>query len=76
MLPTKVIFKGFGDSALNFELRCFIYEIEGLIDTKSDLHFAIDREFRKHNIEIAFPQRDLHIRSAVRPGLPTEAEPD
>jgi len=23
----------------------------------------IDQAFRKHNIEIAFPQRDLHLRS-------------
>jgi len=27
------------------------------------LHEAIDREFRKAGIEIAFPQRDLHLRS-------------
>jgi small-conductance mechanosensitive channel len=29
----------------------------------SDLNFAIDKIFRENNIEIPFPQRDLHIRS-------------
>jgi small-conductance mechanosensitive channel len=29
----------------------------------SDLNFAIDKMFRENNIEIPFPQRDLHIRS-------------
>ena len=29
----------------------------------SDLHFTIDEEFRAHDIEIPFPQRDLHVRS-------------
>jgi small-conductance mechanosensitive channel len=36
----------------------------------SDLNFAIDKMFRENNIEIPFPQRDLHIRS----GEPVEKE--
>lgn len=66
-LPIKVLFRSFGDSALNFELRCFIYDIGYILDVKSRLHFAIDKAFREHNIEIAFPQRDIHIRSSVSP---------
>ena len=31
----------------------------------SDLNFAIVRAFREQNITIPFPQRDLHVRSAV-----------
>ena len=63
MLPVKVLFTEFGESALNFELRCYIYDIGYILDVKSKLHFAIDKMFREHNIEIAFPQRDIHIRS-------------
>ncbi len=32
---------------------------------RSDLNFAIEQKFREAGIEIAFPQRDLHIRSGV-----------
>lgn len=56
-------FLGFGDSTLNFELRVFIPHIEHLVTTRHYLHCAIDRHFRAEGIEIAFPQRDLHIRS-------------
>ncbi len=57
-----VLFVEFGDSSLNFELRCFIQDIDYRIRTKSDLNFAIDAIFRKHGVEIPFPQRDVHVR--------------
>ncbi|GFZ90032.1 mechanosensitive ion channel domain-containing protein [Okeania sp. KiyG1] len=58
----KVWFKGFGDSALNFELLVWI-KYPPLIDQiKSSLNFLIDSEFRYRNISIPFPQRDLNIR--------------
>lgn len=58
-----VLFTQFGDSTLNFELRCFIPNIEHLISVKHALHMEITEAFREESIEIAFPQRDLHIRS-------------
>lgn len=57
-----VIFMGFGDSSLDFQLRCYIYNIDKRLTTLSALNFAIDRTFRENNIEIPFPQRDVHIR--------------
>jgi small-conductance mechanosensitive channel len=30
---------------------------------KSELRYAIDDEFRKNNVQIPFPQRDVHIKS-------------
>jgi len=63
--PTpSAIFRGFGDSTLNFELRIFIPTRDVWPQVVDDLHTRIDLEFRKSGIEIAFPQRDLHIRSA------------
>lgn len=57
----KVWFKGFGDSALNFELLVWI-KYPSLIDQiKSSLNFFIDSELRYRNISIPFPQRDLYI---------------
>jgi len=61
----KVLFRGFGDSSLDFELRVFLKEINDRLVVISDLNFAIDKAFRKANIEIPFPQRDVHVRSLV-----------
>lgn len=60
-----VIFGDFADSTLNFTLRCHVNGIEDFIPVQSELRFAIDKAFREHNIEIAFPQRDIHIRSVT-----------
>lgn len=60
----QALFLGFGDSTLNFELRVFIPHIEHLLGARHALHRAILLRFREAGIEIAFPQRDLHIRSA------------
>lgn len=61
--PPRVIFRGFGDSSLNFELRCFISQVDSRLSTLSDLNFAIEKALRDNEIEIPFPQRDLHLRS-------------
>jgi potassium efflux system protein len=57
------LFRGFGDSALNFELRAFSPDVAHYIQISHELHMEIDRAFRAEGIEIAFPQRDLHLRS-------------
>lgn len=59
----KVLFMGFGDSSLNFELRCFIKDIDYRMSVRSDLLFTIDEEFRKAGIEIPFPQRVVHMEN-------------
>lgn len=56
-------FLGFGESSLDFELRCFSPDVAHLLPIRHQLHMAIDRAFREAGIEIAFPQRDLHVRS-------------
>jgi potassium efflux system protein len=53
----------FGESSLDFELRVFVPHAEEWLRVKSELHQEIDRSFREAKIEIAFPQRDLHLRS-------------
>ncbi|MEM6640320.1 MAG: mechanosensitive ion channel domain-containing protein [Pseudomonadota bacterium] len=72
----RALFMGFGDSALDFELRVWIRNIEKRFGVTSDLNFAIDRAFRKADIEIPFPQRDLHLRSwSQEAGPPDPAQP-
>ncbi len=62
--PTAT-FEAFGESSLTIVLRCFISmrDMASRLQIIDDLHSSIDEAFRKADIEIAFPQRDLHIRS-------------
>ena len=66
--PTpEVIFKDLGDSSLDFRLR-FWADVSPDRDheaLKSDLYFAILKSFRQQGIEIPFPQRDVHLRTAA-----------
>ena len=62
----SAMFRGFGDSALDFELRCFLSDVERAVGVTSDLCFAIDDAFREAGIEIPFPQRDLHVKALPR----------
>jgi potassium efflux system protein len=66
---SKVLFLEFGDSSLNFELRVYVSSVDHLLKVRHQLHKAIDEEFRKAGIEIAFPQRDIHVRS-IKAALP------
>ncbi|HTG17327.1 MAG TPA: mechanosensitive ion channel domain-containing protein [Blastocatellia bacterium] len=60
----RVHFSGFGDSALNLEIRVWINEPHKHPQIRSNVNFAIDRVFRERNIEIPFPQRDVRLRTA------------
>ncbi|WP_269581210.1 DUF3772 domain-containing protein [Roseibium sp. Sym1] len=57
-----VLFTGLGDSALNFELRCYLKDVNNILTTQSDLMFTVYNELGKAGVEIPFPQRDLHIK--------------
>ncbi|MGJ8695586.1 MAG: mechanosensitive ion channel domain-containing protein [Verrucomicrobiaceae bacterium] len=59
----QVLFTAFGASSLDFQLRGYVPNVEVLISSQSELHFLIDEAFREAEIEIAFPQTDIHIRS-------------
>ncbi|MGH7993355.1 MAG: mechanosensitive ion channel family protein [Limisphaerales bacterium] len=57
-------FLEFGDSSLNFELAVWTLDMAHRPTRfRSDLYFAIERKLRENQIEIPFPQRDLHLRS-------------
>lgn len=58
------LFLGFGDSTLNFELRVHCASMPDYIPMRHQLHMAITKAFREQGLEIAYPQRDLHLRSS------------
>lgn len=65
----SAFFLEFGDSSLNFELYAWVPDSILKPEVTDQLHRGIDRLFRENNIEIPFPQRDLHVRSSdVDPG--------
>ncbi len=59
-----VLFQEYADSALVFDLRVWTREYINRPDVlKSQIYYAAFRKFKEHNIEIPFPQRDLHIKN-------------
>lgn len=62
--PPSVIFKDFGDNSLDFVLRVTTTgKVQYPAILRSDLYFAVFAAFSEANIELPFPQRDLHLRS-------------
>tara|TARA_R110002072_G_scaffold2780_4_gene22085 strand:- start:14568 stop:15398 length:831 start_codon:yes stop_codon:yes gene_type:complete len=57
----KVLFMNFGDSSLEFRVAFTIKNSFEVRFVQSDVRFEIDRLFRENNIQIPFPQRDIHI---------------
>lgn len=60
-----VVFKNFGESSLDFELRCYTTDIWTGWAIPSDLRYEILHRFDEEGIEIPFPQRSLHIGDEV-----------
>jgi len=70
----QVLFDDFADSSLNFELRCWTADFASWVEIRSEIRVAIDKVFKEKNIEIPFPQRDLHIKSGF--DLPKNKAPN
>jgi len=57
----RVFFRDFGDSSLNFELAFWTANSLENEVIKSDLRFELNQRFIENNIQIPFPQRDIHL---------------
>jgi small-conductance mechanosensitive channel len=60
-----ILLRDFGDSSWNMDLRVWISHPKKHHIIKSDLNIAIVKKFREYDVEIPFPQRDLHVRSPL-----------
>jgi len=70
--PTCLLM-GFGDSAIDLQVRFWIDDApQGVSNIRSEVLLAVWQAFRDNDIEIPFPQRDLHIKSG---SLPNPAAP-
>jgi potassium efflux system protein len=68
-------FSGIGENSLEFELRIWIIDANYRLKVISELHQKIDQRFREANIEIAFLQRDVHLRNSDSPDMANLPDP-
>ncbi|MCP3852484.1 MAG: mechanosensitive ion channel, partial [Gammaproteobacteria bacterium] len=57
----RVVFHSFGDNSLNLELRCYVANVDHRMSTISEINEAVNEQFNAADINIAFPQRDVHL---------------
>ncbi|QJF51627.1 mechanosensitive ion channel domain-containing protein [Roseobacter ponti] len=72
--PPAVLFRGLGDSSLDFELRCYLKNVDTMLATQSDLLFRIYVDLSRAGIEIPFPQRDVHVKNVSEKTAPPTKE--
>jgi small-conductance mechanosensitive channel len=61
----EVLLLEFGDSSWNMQLRVWLPDPQNYYRVLSAINCAIVHKFRERDIEIPFPQRDLHVRSPL-----------
>jgi potassium efflux system protein len=59
----NVVFSGFGDSALEFNVYVYVHELTERIEVRHGLHKNIYEALQANHIQIPFPQRDVHIHT-------------
>ncbi len=70
----QVHLSNFGDSSWDMELRVWIPNVKERYILRNEINQAIVRKFEEYEIEIPFPQRDLHVKSSV--DLPVSRKPE
>ncbi|SMO50732.1 mechanosensitive ion channel family protein [Gracilimonas mengyeensis] len=63
----EVQLRSFGDSSWDMKLLVWIADVKNRYRVQNELNQAIVRKFAEYDIEIPFPQRDLHVRSGLTP---------
>ncbi|MBL4615372.1 MAG: mechanosensitive ion channel, partial [Magnetovibrio sp.] len=64
--PPRCLLKGYGDNALDLELRVWIEDAEkGVSNIKSDIYLRILDLFAENDVAFPYPQRDIHIKGPV-----------
>ena len=67
----KCLLIEFGDNSVNFQLRVWIADAQnGVQNVKSAVMLSLWDKFKEHDIEIPYPQRDVHLYPV------SETEPD
>jgi small-conductance mechanosensitive channel/CRP-like cAMP-binding protein len=72
--PVEILVKSFGDSSINYDVRFFIRDFGRLLQIQDDVNSRIWYELNRCNLVIAFPQRDVTVRTASDEQEKTAAE--
>ena len=64
-MKAKLWYNNFGDSSLEFQIYFWTERIWRIENIKSELRFEIDEVFREHDVTIAFPQMDIHVKGGL-----------
>jgi small-conductance mechanosensitive channel len=67
--PVDVFFSNFGESSLDFEVAIWIDDPLKKKSIESEARYAIWKILKENNIEIPFPQRDVHIKGEKKQSL-------
>jgi potassium-dependent mechanosensitive channel len=62
----------FNESCIDISIKYWIPHFNHVFDVKSELLISIDEVFRKNNIVIPFPQRDIHLHTDANESAPNE----
>jgi len=65
--PPTILFRGFGDSSLDFEIRAILRDVNWMMDVHSQMNHDIAKRFAEAGIEIPFPQQEIWIRREAAP---------
>ena len=69
----QVLFNEMGESSLDFRLLFWTDQFDQWLRIRSEVIFGIHDILYENNITIPFPQRDLHIKSAIPGVLPPDS---
>jgi len=61
--PPQIGIDEFADSSINISMRCWVLTTE-LFNTKYRINMAVHKALSQNNIDIPFPQRDVHLIQA------------
>ncbi len=63
--PPRCLLRSFGESAIDLEIRIWIDDpAKGRANVISEVLLQVWDLFREHDIQVPFPQRDLHLKSS------------